>query len=141
MFICQPGWLQDDICIPWRCRSLPQPVRLRNQGCSRAAQPHQGSTAPPGKHSSISPTRAAQPQKDSTAPPAPPAPQPPAGQAPSQGHHALVSQESNSGRALEGSRKVEVISCTAHMSHKCRCTVFGSEEPAALAFPSSRCLL
>lgn len=50
---------------------------------------------------------------------------------------------SGSGTDLEGSRKGEVISRTAQMSHKCRCAgaVFGAEEPAGFAFPSSRCLL
>lgn len=39
LFICRPGWLQDDICIPFRCGSLPRPARSRCCFCTRAAQP------------------------------------------------------------------------------------------------------
>lgn len=41
VFICRPGWLQDDICIPARCGSLPCPAR------SRCRPLHRGSAAPP----------------------------------------------------------------------------------------------
>lgn len=68
VFICRPGWLQDDICIPLRCGSLPRPGR------SRCRPLHQGSTAPPAPRRPCAGT------------------QPPAGQAPSPGHGALVSQ-------------------------------------------------
>lgn len=40
LFICRPGWLQDDICIPFSCGSLPRPGR------SRCLPPRQGGTAP-----------------------------------------------------------------------------------------------
>lgn len=87
--------------------------------CTRAAQPRQPHASPVRGHSHQLGRRRAQ---DTT---------------------HWFHKGSYSGRDLEGSRKGEVISRTAHMSHKCRCTgtVFGAEEPAAFAFPSSRCLL
>lgn len=103
LFICRPGWLQDDICIPFRCGSLPRPGRSR---CTRAAQPRTSPATGPRTS--------------------------PAGQALSPGRDPLLHKGSNPGRDLEGARKGEVTSSTAQMSHKRRSarTVFGVEEPA-----------
>lgn len=125
LFICRPGWLQDDICIPFRCGSLPRPGRSRCRCCTRAAQPHAVPAVGPRTATSWA---GAEPRTDM----------------------CRFHKGSDPGRNPEGARKGEVISSNAQTSHKCRSTrtVFGagataSAAPSAapFAFPSSRCLL
>ena len=107
LFICRLGWLQDDICIPFRCRSLPRPGR------SRCLPLHQGGTAP------HCPCRGATHSHQ-------------LGRRRAQDETCRFHKGSNPGRDLEGARKGEAISSTAQTSHKCHSTgtMFGAEEPA-----------
>lgn len=121
LFICRPGWLQDDICIPFCCGSFPRPGRSCCHCCTRAAQPH--AVPAMGPHT-VTSWAGTEPRTEM----------------------CQFHKGSDPGRGPEGARKGEVISSTAQTSHKCRSTrtVFDAEATASaapFAFPSSRCLL